>query len=145
MVKFLAPEEQLCIRILLIKLCRHPAIVFKFFFSSSEVNSSNIKIIYRSSGSIGTNNAEQILKMGINYIPTRRFNKTEVILLDSLVSDKRALRITSLTPIVKNKKGLGGAEIRVEHHLMNNNKSNSWENNNIRIFFTSVKNSLGSM
>ena len=119
----------------------HPAIVFKFYLKSSEINSSNVKIVYKSSGSLDT---EQILKIGKNYIPNRRFNKTEVVLLESLVSGRLyiAFRITSLTPIIKNKKGIGGAVITVGHYFMNNNKS-SWKNDNIRLCFTSIKNSPG--
>ena len=130
----------------------HPAIVIRFSLKTSEVNFSDVNISYVS---IGFNEKlyERNLSIGKNYFSRQSKggnNLTAVVSLESLETNQdsrnkelRGFRIIHLTPMTFNTKGLGGALIKVYHHLRNVDQSKSWENDQILLTFTSINNSPG--
>ena len=92
---------------------------------------------------------EKNLSLGNNYFLHPGDNKTRVIYLDSFVTVQdgnkhykklRGFRIINLSPLTFDKKGTGGALIKIYHHLR---ESKPWENDQIKLTITSVMNSPG--
>ena len=130
-------------------ITNHPAIVIRFSLKPSEVNFSDINISYIASG-LGLKRLEKNLSLGKNYfLHPEGVNKTTVVYLESFVTFQpgdtlktklRAFRIINVSPLTYNNKGIGGAKIKVYHHLR---KSKSWQNDQILFTLTSIKNSPG--
>ena len=126
-------------------MTNHPAIVIRFSLKPSELNFSDVNISYTATG-LGT---EKNLSLGNNYFLHPGDNKTRVIYLDSFVTVQdgnkhykklRGFRIINLSPLTFDKKGTGGALIKIYHHLR---ESKPWENDQIKLTITSVMNSPG--
>ena len=116
----------------------YPVVVIHFYHRhTSEVNLTNVKIIYIVSGmkKYGT------LENGRNYFHNDEYNKTEKVILESLENKKgeRAFRIIHATPILKGSR----LSVRIKMYTKLEKMKNDSNSDLVSFYLTSPENSPG--
>ena len=107
----------------------------------SEINLSSLGIRYRTSGI----KWYPKLKLGENHLRNKYYNKTEIVVLESIDKNKKRtmFRVIHVTPILKI--NMPVVEIKVEHNVENKTSSlKCHDHTTVRFIMTSQKNSPGS-
>ena len=114
--------------------------IFFYDYQASEVNLNDIKIHYGNPNSNCIKEMGYALEIGDNYFPSKKYNKTEKIILESQEegNGRKAFRIIHATPILDKKSSL--VDIRLYTKLEEKNGSFS---DAVAFFLTSQENSPG--
>ena len=85
------------------KVTDYPVVYIVIQCPESEINLSSLEIQYRCPTSGMTQNHD--LELGQNHLPNNRYNKTEIVSLESIDNSrkpkKKSLRIIHVTPIIQ--------------------------------------------
>ena len=97
------------------KVTNYPVVSIIFHRYTSELNPSEVKIKYKVSGI----NDYQFLEVGDNRLHNYKYNKTEMVILESLenVWNCTGFRITHATPLLE--RNLASVHIQIEYNVEN--------------------------
>ena len=115
--------------------------IFFYDYQASEVNLNNTKIHYGNPNPDCIKEMGYALEIGDNYFPSKKYNKTENVILESLeeADGRKAFRIIHATPILE--KNLAKVLIQIEYNV--ENKNNYTLSDLVYFYITSLENSPG--